>query len=435
MNTRETAMQDDVVPSVLRDVESGLEDVEAMYFDLHAHPELSGQEARTSAIVAAALRDAGFEVLTHVGGHGVVGSMKNGPGPVVAVRGDMDALPVEEQTGLAYASVTRGVDAAGRDVPVMHACGHDVHVACLVGMARLLARHREAWSGTLLVIAQPAEETVSGARAMLGDGVYARTATPDVLLGQHVVPALAGMLVHRAGALMAGTCSLRVEVFGKGGHGSQPQMTIDPIVIASAAVGRLQTIVARELGPYVSAVVTVGSFHAGARSNIIPERAVLEISVRTFEPETTERVLASIHRILKGECAAAAAPREPSISILERVGPLVTDAAAVERVKHVQGAILGNVVDAPFPVTGSEDFGELAKRDDGASIPTAFWLLGGVGESRWNALEGSLMARMQATPANHSPFYHPDPEPTLRRGIEALACGALAYLASRPIAA
>lgn len=409
---------------------STVANVEALYFDLHEHPELSHHEVRTAGIVAGELRRCGFQVVTGIGGHGVAGILHNGRGPVVAMRGDMDALPVEEKTGLSYSSVARGIDPHGNDVPVMHACGHDVHIACLVGAAELLARNRDAWSGTLLVIAQPAEESVSGARSMTADGLYERTAMPDVLIGQHLAPARAGMVIHRAGALMAGSMNVKIEIAGRGGHGSQPQLTVDPIVIASSAVVRLQTIVSRELGPYIPAVVTVGAFHAGTRGNIIPDSAKLELSVRTFDAQTADRVLAAIERIVRAECIAGRSPRDPSVEVVESVPPLLNDAEAVARVRAVQEELLGDVFTAPFAVTGSEDVGLLTVREHGPPIPLAFWLLGGVGDERWDRFDGPWIERMQAGPGNHSPQFYPDPQPTLRRGVEAMVSAALAYLSA-----
>lgn len=423
------------IRGLLADVGSIVANVEALYYDFHEHPELSHHEVRTAGIVAEHLRRCGFQVLTGIGGHGVAGILRNGDGPVVAMRGDMDALPVEEKTGLSYASVARGIDPHGSDVPVMHACGHDVHTACLVGAAELLAKNRDAWSGTLVVIAQPAEETVSGARSMLRDGLYERTAMPDVIVGQHVAPARAGMLIHRAGALMAGAMNVRVEIAGVGGHGSQPQLTVDPIVIASSAVVRLQTIVSRELGPYIPAVVTVGAFHAGTRGNIIPDSAKLELSVRTFDAKTADRVLAAIERIVKAECMAGRSPRDPSVEVLESVPTLINNGDAVARVRAIQEPLLGDVFTAPFAVTGSEDVGIFAEREDGPPIPLVFWLLGGVGDERWNRFDGPWIERMQAGPGNHSPLFYPDPQPTLRRGVEAMVSAALAYLCEDKAAA
>lgn len=409
--------------------------VEELYYDFHAHPELSGNEVRTAGIVAERLRRSGYEVLTDIGGHGVVGVLRNGPGAVVAIRGDMDALPVEEKTDLKYASVARGVDESGKDVPVMHACGHDVHTACLVGAAEVMAKNRQTWTGTLVVIAQPAEENAAGARAMMGDGLYERTEVPDVVIGQHLAPARAGAIIHRPGALMAGAMNVRIEIIGAGGHGSQPQMTVDPIVMASSAVIRLQTIVSRELGPYVPAVVTVGSFHAGSRGNIIPDNAKLELSVRTFDAKTGERVLAAIERIVKAEASGGRAPREPVIEVTQSLPPLITDADAVRRVRAVHESLFDEVLEAPFAVTGSEDFGIFAERGDGPPIPLVFWLLGGVGAERWDRLSGPWIERMQAMPGNHSPLFYPDPQPTLRRGVEAMVSAAFAYLREDPTAA
>ena len=408
--------------------------IEFLYRDLHAHPELSGQETRTSGVVSRELSRAGYEVTENVGGHGVVALLRNGDGPTVAIRGDMDALPVEEKTGLPYASKETGMDAEAHRVPVMHACGHDVHTACLVGTARLLATHRKHWNGAVMVIAQPAEETGTGAAAMLADGLFVRFPRPNIVLGQHVMPGRAGSLVHRPGTIYAASHSLRIHIFGVGGHGSQPHLAVDPIVIAAAVVTRLQTIVSRELGPYTPGVVTVGSLHAGSRPNIIPDNAVLELTVRVFDNATAERVLASIDRIVQAECTAGRSPRPPRIEVMGSTCALVNDAAAVDRVQSVHRALFGDheVLTAPFPLTGSEDFAFFAQpgpdRYPEPAIPVAFWMIGGTGPERWNAAGGSYFERLQNLPSNHNPGFYPDPTPTLRRGVEALTSGALAYL-------
>src|SRR6185437_516571 len=260
-----------------------LPELETLYTDLHAHPELSLQETRTAGLAAERLRGAGYEVTTGVGNTGVVGLLRNGAGPTVMLRADMDALPVEEATGVPYASKVKATDREGKTVPVMHACGHDMHVTWLVGAATVLARAREGWRGTVMAVFQPAEETASGAQAMIDDGLFKRFPKPEAVLGQHVMVGPAGNIGGRTGAITSAADSLQIRLFGRGAHGSMPQASIDPVVMAAATVLRLQTIVSREVAAAESAVVTVGSLQAGTKENVIPDEAIIKLNVRTFD--------------------------------------------------------------------------------------------------------------------------------------------------------
>ena len=395
-----------------------------LYRDLHRHPELSFQETRTAGIAAERLRATGYDTTEGIGGTGVVGVLRNGQGPVVLLRADMDALPVLEDTGLDYASTARGLDADGTDVPVAHACGHDVHVTCLLGAAAELAASQETWAGTLLAVFQPAEEVLGGAQAMLDDGLYARFGRPNVVLGQHVAPLPAGMLALQSGPAFAGTDTVRVTLHGAGGHGSRPETTVDPVVMAAATVLRLQTIVARELAGTDTAVLTVGLMRAGTKENIIPDRAELGISVRTYEAAVRERVLASIERIARAEAAASGATVEPEVKIGHGAPPLVNEPAAVART-HPALAAVAPVVE-PGPVTASEDVGLFAAED----VPCVYWLLGGADPEAFAGATtpAELMARVAAQPSNHSPYYAPVVEPTLSIGVAALVAAARRWL-------
>jgi len=260
-----------------------LPDLESVYKDIHAHPELSMQETRTAGIAADRLRDAGYEVTSQVGKTGVVGLLRNGAGPVVMLRADMDALPVQEATGLPYASKVTAIDSTGKTVPVMHACGHDMHVTWLIGAATLFAKARDKWKGTLMPVFQPAEETAAGAQAMIDDGLFRRFPKPDVVLGQHVMSMPAGIVAGRPGATTSAADSLQIRLFGRGAHGSMPEASIDPVVMAAATVLRLQTIVSREVAANEAAVVTIGALQAGTKENVIPDEAIIKLNVRTFD--------------------------------------------------------------------------------------------------------------------------------------------------------
>jgi amidohydrolase len=398
-----------------------VEDLVAFYQDLHRHPELSFAEHRTSARVADRLTRAGYEVTTGVGRTGVVGVLRNGAGPTALLRADMDGLPVLEGTGLPYASTERGVDPDGRDVPVMHACGHDMHVTCLVGAALVLAETRPSWSGTLVVVFQPAEELGAGAQAMIDDGLFERFPRPQVVLGQHVAPFPAGLLAVRAGTAFAAADSLRVTMFGRGAHGSRPEVSVDPVVMAAATVLRLQTIASREVAGTDTAILTVGALRAGTKENIIPDDAELLISLRTFDPSVRGRVFDSIRRIVQGEAATSGAPREPEVELIGSFPAVVNDLAAAERARSVFTALLGEarVID-PGVVTGSEDVGLLATA---AEAPCAFWLLGGGDPQDFTEARGvaEILEVLGTVPSNHSPLYAPVPRPTIDIGVAALA--------------
>lgn len=402
----------------------------ALYRDLHHHPELGFAEHRTARIVADRLRADGFDVLEGIGGTGVVGMLRRGDGPVVLLRADMDALPVAEQTGLDYASTQTarplhaGSDA--EEVPVMHACGHDMHVTCLLGAAEVLAADHTGWSGTLLTVFQPAEELGAGARAMVADGLYDRVPRPSVVLGQHVGPLPAGILALRAGTAFAASDTIRVVLHGRGAHASRPQTAVDPVVLAAATVLRLQTVVSRELDPTQVAVLTVGSLHAGTAPNIIADRAELMLSLRTTDASVRARALATIERIVRGEAEAAGAPRAPEVDVIESFPVLHNDEAAAERTRGLLGQLGVPVVD-PGLVTGSEDVGLLASAVD---APCVYWLLGGADPASFQGatdVEG-IRARMDTLPSNHSPFYAPVIEPTLSLGIRALVTAARGWL-------
>jgi amidohydrolase len=400
----------DAVPALLPDLR-------ALYEDLHAHPELSFEEHRTAGILADRLRALGYEVTADVGRTGVVATLANGPGPTVLLRADIDALPVTEATDLPYASTNVGV---------AHACGHDMHAAWLIGAATVLADHRDAWSGSLLLVVQPAEELGAGARAMLDDDLFARFGTPDVCLGQHTAPAPAGWVLHRAGPMMAASDAVEIVLHGRGGHGSAPQNTVDPAVLAASTVMRLQTIVAREIDPAETAVVTVGRLHVGTKENIIADRAELGLSIRTFQPHVRAKVLEAITRIVEGECHAAGCDRKPDISEGYSLPVVDNDAEATERIAAAFAAHFGPDRSIPGPTaTGSEDFGFFGER---AGVPSVFWFVG-VSDPDMvrRAFEAGRFA--EDVPYNHSPRFAPVPDPSLATGVEAMVTAALCWLA------
>ena len=314
---------------------------EAFYQDLHQNPELSHQEQRTAERVAGQLRQYGCTIQAGIGGTGVVGMLSNGDGPTVLLRADMDALPVKEDTGADYASTATARDADG-EVPVAHACGHDIHVACLVGMAKLMADHPGRWNGTLLALFQPAEETGDGARGMIDDGLLTRIPAPDVALAQHVLAGVAGTVGTHSGPFLSAADSVKITVYGRGGHGSMPQNTVDPVVLAASIVLRLQTVVSREIAPSQTAVLTVGSCQAGTKSNVIPDRAVLQLNLRSYSPQTRQRMLAAIQRIVRGECQAAGSPRDPDFQTLDRYPLTDNDPDTTNRVAAAFDAHFGD---------------------------------------------------------------------------------------------
>jgi hippurate hydrolase len=413
----------DELPMDYETIRSGQE---RTYRDLHSHPELSHQETRTAEQVAQRLTSWGCHTQQQVGGTGVVGVLANGDGPTVLIRADMDALPVREQTGAAYASTVEATDATGHRVPVMHACGHDVHVACLLGAVQLLAAHPSTWHGTLVALFQPAEETGDGARGMVEDGLSTRIPAPDVCLGQHVLPGRSGHLATRVGPVLSAADSMRVTVYGRGGHGSMPQNTVDPVVLAAMIVVRLQTVVARELAPVEPAVLTVGSIRAGSKSNIIPDEAVLELNIRTYTEQTRRRVHDAVVRIVHAECAASGTAREPDIEVYDSFPFTANDAAATQRVAAAFASHFGDRAGELALQTASEDFSDIPRALD---APYTYWGIGGTDPGQWDAAEqaGTVAA---AVPANHSPLFLPVIQPTLRTGTEALLVAAGAWLAA-----
>jgi len=384
-----------------------------LYLDIHRNPELSLHETQTAAKLASRLRSAGFDVTEHVGGTGIVALLKNGAGPTIMLRTELDALPVEENTGLPYASKVRVKNEAGAEVPVMHACGHDLHIAALVATAEVMARTRDRWHGTLMLIGQPGEEGFAGAKLMLDDGLFTRFPKPDVAVALHVSNAEpAGMVSITPGVYNTNADSLRITIYGRGGHGSAPQTTIDPIVIAARTVLALQTIVSREVKPGEMAVVTVGSLHAGTKDNIIPDHAEMSLTVRTRDQDVRKQILASIERITNAEAASAAAPREPTIERFYATDAVYNDPALAERMQVSLAAALGkgNVILAP-PIQPSEDFSYFVAQ----GIPGFYFSLGGADPQKFaQAQHGGA-----ALPSNHSPLFAPDVEPALRTGIAA----------------
>lgn len=402
-----------------------MQDLENIYRDLHAHPELAFTEHRTAGIAARIMTDLGLEVSAGVGGTGVVAVLRNGDGPVVYLRADMDALPVEEQTGLPYASTERAPDAQGVEGPVMHACGHDMHVTCLIGAVEHLASVRSEWSGTLVALFQPAEEVLGGARAMVADNLAERFPAPDIVLGQHVISLPVGVVALHAGTTMAGSDGVDITFTGRGGHGSRPETTIDPIVTASAAVLRLQTVVSREVEPGTLAVVTVGRFAGGTKSNIIPETATLGLSVRSVDAGTRERLLAAVERIAKGEALTSGMTVEPTITHLQHGDPAVNDPDASERLRRRFTEEWGQSAVIDWGVTpGTEDVGELAKPN---AAPLVFWFFGGFDSDAYASAVAA--GTVDSTiPSNHSPYFAPLVQPTISQGVRNLVVAALEWL-------
>ncbi len=402
--------------TVLAGLEAEFGWIRDTYIDLHRHPELSLEEQRTSKLVEGKLAAFGYAV-TRVGGTGVVGILANGDGPAVLARADTDALPVTEATGLPYASAVGGV---------MHACGHDLHVAALLGAAKLMADARTAWSGTYIALFQPGEEIGAGSQAMLDDGLVAKVPRPDVAFAQHVMPIPAGMVATKAGPVLSAADSLMITVYGKGAHGSMPHMSVDPVVLASSIVLRLQSIVSRETKPGDFAVVTVGSLTAGATANTIPDRATLLLNIRTYDTQVRASVLAAIERIVKGECSAAGSPQDPDFEYYDQFPLTSNDAAVTEKVRAAFLDRFGaDSVRQAIPQTASEDFSRIP---DAFGVPYTFWLLGGVDPETYRAaVERGTVAR--DIPANHSPLFAPVIDPTLSLGVQTHVAAALSYLA------
>jgi amidohydrolase len=396
------------------DVDAIYPDIEALYKDLHRNPELAFQETQTTAKLAARLKTLGFEVTTGVGKTGIVAIMKNGAGPTVMLRTELDALPVAEKTGLPFASSLTTKNLAGQVVPVMHACGHDIHMSAWAGTARIMAGNKDRWRGTLMLVGQPAEETLSGAVAMLEDGLFKRFPRPDFALSLHDDDTMpAGTIGYHAGLFRAMSDRVDITVYGRGGHAAMPHSTIDPVVLASRIVLSLQTIVSRENNPAEPIVITVGSIHGGTQGNVIPDEVKMELSVRTLTPQVRTRTLAAIRRIAKGEAESAGAPREPLVTV-PAVAPLsvVNDPALISRLAGALKRALGDqqVVEMPAKMT-SEDFAQYGA----AGVPSALLHIGAVNPAKLDESRRSGIP----VPAPHSPEWAPDYEPTLKGAIHA----------------
>lgn len=407
-------------------VEIDMPSLMELYRDLHANPELSFQEFRTSAKLATEAKRLGFSVTEKVGQTGVVAVMKNGPGPVVMIRADMDGLPVIEQTGLAYASKVKGVSKSGLETGVMHACGHDTHMAAWVGSARQLVANKGKWSGTLVMILQPAEEIGSGARAMLADGLYTRFPKPKYVIGFHDAAQFpAGAIGYSSGFALANVDSVDIKVKGVGGHGAYPQTTKDPIVLASRIVGSLQTLVSREVDPQDAAVVTVGSIHGGAKHNIISDEVTMLLTVRSYSDETRKLLLNGIRRIAKGEAIAAGMPEDkvPEVTIAENeftpatynTPELTARMASLFRQRFGEK----RVIETP-PVMGGEDFSEFYRADKSNVESLIFWV-GGVPQAQYDA----AVKNKTGLPSLHSPFWAPDADKVISTATEAMAVAAM----------
>ncbi len=413
-------------------VNQQIDSLVATYKNLHANPELSGHEEKTSAFVAHELRSLGYSVTDHVSkysrtgweGYGVVALLKNGSGPTVLVRTDLDALPVEEQTGLPYASKVKTKNDAGQDVGVMHACGHDIHMTSLLGTAKMLVELKDRWHGTLVLIGQPAEEAIGGAKAMLDDGLYTRFPRPDYALALHDTNDLeAGKVGYTPGYALSSSTSVDIVIRGIGGHGAHPELTKDPIVVAAQVILALQTIVSREKPAQDPAVVTVGSIHGGTKHNIIPDEVRLQLTVRAYREETRRRILASIDRITKGIAAAAGIPedRAPIVKVdsTEQTPATYNNPELTGRIAEALGRTLGaaNVLQMS-PIMASEDFGNLGL---GGKIPTLIFWLG--------AVDAAQLAQSRQTgvplPSLHSSRFAPVPEPTIRTGVKAMTAAVL----------
>ena len=395
-----------------------------LYQDLHTHPELSFQEERTADIVAKRLTELGFAVRTGIGGTGVVGVLENGEGATVLARADMDALPVKEESGLDYASTETATDGEGQTVPVMHACGHDMHVTCLLAAAQLLAEHQDAWSGTFVALFQPAEELGTGAQAMIDDGLRQAIPKVDVALGQHVMGLPYDMVAARPGPALSAADSVRVTVYGRGTHGSMPHAGIDPVLLGSAIVMRLQGIVSRELKPGRFGVVTVGSFHAGTKSNVISDRAELQLNLRSYDDTTRKGLRAAVERIVRAECEASRSPKPPEFEYVDAF-PLTDNSPDVHaKVFEAFTEHFGDQAVEMEPSTGSEDFSDIP---NGLGVPYLFWIWGGFDPEVYHRAEadGTLDATI---PGNHASTFTPVMEPTMHTGIKAMTVAAMSYL-------
>ncbi|ETI23950.1 hypothetical protein G647_05757 [Cladophialophora carrionii CBS 160.54] len=420
--------------SVIKEYRPALKPYEDLYKHCHANGELSTQEKETAALITNHLKKLSddLDIRTGIGGHGQVAILKNGSGPTILLRADIDALPVQEKTGLDYASTKTMLDTDGLVKPVMHACGHDFHITCLLAAAETLIAARSKWSGTIVFLFQPSEERGSGARAMVDDGLYASDKhacpIPDVVLGQHVFPLQAGKTATRAGPVMSAADSFKITIYGSGGHGSMPHRTIDPVVIASHVVVRLQSIVSREVPPDETAVVTVGALQAGSTENVISDEAVLKINIRSVSAEWRERILASVKRIIQAECLAGNCPKDPLIEQTSSFPLTINDDAVAGEINKSFTAYFGPEAHDPNVknVLGSEDFGMLGSAID---RPYCFWFFGGHDPAMYKEMQGK--GEEHKIPVNHSPFFAPVVQPTLTVGVDALVVAALTYVGKR----
>jgi amidohydrolase len=397
---------------------------ESLYLDLHQHPELSLHETETAAKIARGLQALGYDVTTAVGGNGVVGLLKNGDGPVVMLRTELDALPVAEATGLPYASTATAKDDSGATVSVMHACGHDLHMAALIGTADWMARNRTEWRGTLMLIGQPAEERIAGAEAMLKDGLYTRFATPTYALAVHDTEALpAGTVGYTPGFALTSSDSVDIVIYGRGGHGSAPHRAIDPVVIAAQTILALQTIVSREVRPGAHAVITVGAIQAGTKNNIIPDDVKLRLSVRAYEPEVRKQLLAAIERVAKGEALAANAPREPLVTVVESTPAMYNDPDLTARLVGALARSLGSSnVRQLGPDFPSEDFSRFLI--DG--VKGSMIRIGAANVAKFDAARASG----ETLPGLHNARFAPDLKPALTTAIQAEVSALLELMGS-----
>ncbi len=410
--------------SVLQGLDATRPWQEDFYRELHRHPELSHQEHATAAQVAERLRSFGYQVHEGVGGTGVVGVLQNGHGPGVLMRADLDALPVKEQTGLPYASAVTARDADGTESPVMHACGHDVHVTCLLGASALLADARHDWRGKVVAVFQPAEELGDGARKMIEDGLADVVGPVDVGFAQHVLPFESGIVATRPGSTLSAADSMRITVHGRGAHGSMPQASVDPVVLAAMVVVRLQTVIAREVAPTDPAVLTVGSIQAGTKSNVIGDHAVLQLNIRSYDDRTRATILDAIRRIVTAECQASRSPQDPDFELFDRFPPTQNDPATTARVRAAFDGFFGDRAhDLPLQ-SASEDFSDIPSA---LSVPYTYWGIGGIDPATYRqAVETGRVS--EDIPVNHSPAFAPVIQPTLDTGTQALVTAALAWL-------
>ncbi|WP_308439651.1 amidohydrolase [Streptomyces spinoverrucosus] len=411
--------------SVLRQLDAVVRPLTVFAMDLHQHPEPSGEESRTASRFADALAEAGYAVTRGVGGHGVVGVLTNGEGPRVYLRAELDALPIRERTGLPYAA----------QGPFMHACGHDLHLAALLGAATLLARSLPHWRGTVVIVGQPAEETLTGARAMLEDGLYARFGRPDAVLAQHTAPLLGGMVAHGYGQpVLAGSLGLDVTLHGRGGHAGAPHLTVDPVLAAAAVVLRLQGIVSRESAPAEQTTVTVGQIHAGTHNGVVPDSASLGITVRALSDESLDRVVTAVERVVRAESTASGCPRDPEITVVSRSPATLPDGEVTAVVREAHRQVLGAERVVPWaPSMATEDFGlygDAGQEIHGcAGVPLGYWMVGIVGPRQWSATAGANAAeRLAALPPNHSPEFAPHLPIALPSATKAMTSAALTLL-------